>query len=249
MIGLSVMIDRCVVPPRGSMHITPLVSMSSAGGYSPSDPRDSRDPDLDIVKLVLLASAVVFVVAGAIWLTRRGYGRGFPGRPPAGPLRRGGPLPDFVAADEQGDPVRSTELVGSPTVLLFVRGSWCPFCTAQVADLTRYYKDIVDLGGKLILVTPKPLETTRRVAEFFEVEFDFWLDESLAVAKRLELVHTAGVPEAYLGEYGADTVWPTALVVDAAGIVRYVGLSKRIVDRPDPRTLLKELRKTMVASQ
>lgn len=199
---------------------------------------------MDILKIGLVASAAVFILVGAIWLMRRRY----PGRPPAGPLRRGRPLPDFAASDEQGDPVRSTELVGSPTVMLFVRGSWCPFCTAQVADLTRYYKDIVDLGGKLILVTPKPLETTRRVAEFFEVEFDFWLDESLAVARQLELVHAAGVPEDYFGEYGSDTVWPAALVVDAAGIIRYVELSKRIVDRPDPRALLGELRKTIGSS-
>lgn len=197
------------------------------------------------MKLLLVLSAVAFVVAGAIWLTRRSY----PGRPGAKPLVRGQPIPDFTATDERGNPVRATDLAGSPTVMLFVRGSWCPFCTAQVEELTRFYKDIVDLGGKIILVTPKPLETTRRVAEFFEVEFEFWLDESLAVAKQLDLLHATGVPEDYLGEYGRDTVWPTALVIDAAGIVRFIELSKRIVDRPDPRVLLRELKKTLADSQ
>ena len=54
------------------------------------------------------------------------------------------------------------------------------FCSKQVKNLTGYYKDIVDLGAKLIVITPKPLETTRRVAQFFEVEFDFWLDDAFA---------------------------------------------------------------------
>ena len=127
--------------------------------------------------------------------------------------------------------------------MLFVRGNWCPFCTKQVEGLTRNYKDIVDLGAKLIFVTPKPLETTRRVAEFFEVEFDFWLDDELNAAKQLGLVMTAGVPDGSQKEYGSDTVWPTALVIDASGIIRYSKLSRLVIDRPDPKLLLTELRK------
>lgn len=165
--------------------------------------------------------------------------KGGPGIPEA--LRPGHPLPDFAIADEQGNPIRSVQIVGSPTVMLFVRGNWCPFCASQVQDLTGYYKDIVDLGAKLIFVTPKPLETTRRVAKFFEVEFDFWLDAGLEAAKQLDLVMAAGVPEDHRKEYGEDTVWPTALVIDAAGIIRYAKLSRFLTDRPDPKILLDQL--------
>lgn len=158
-------------------------------------------------------------------------------------LRPGRSLPDFAVTDEQGNPIRSVQAIGSATVMLFVRGNWCPFCTRQVADLTGHYKDIVDLGAKLVLVTPKPLETTRRVAEFFEVEFDFWLDEELKAANQLGLVMPIGVPRDHRKEYGEDTVWPTALVVDAAGIIRFAKISRFIIDRPDPKVLLRELRK------
>ncbi len=158
-------------------------------------------------------------------------------------LKSGHSLPDFPAADEQGNPIRSLQVVGSPTVMLFVRGNWCPFCTQQVEGLTRHYKDIVDLGAKLIFVTPTPLETTRRVAEFFEVEFDFWMDNELAAANQLGLVMSAAVPGDSQKEYGTDTVWPTALVIDAAGIIRYSKLSRMDIDRPDPKLLLTELKK------
>ena len=95
------------------------------------------------------------------------------------------------------------------------------------------------------MVTPKPQETTRRVAEFFEVEFEFWLDDDLSVAQQLGLLHESGVPGDHQREYGADTVWPTALVVDPDGIIRYTNLSKFIVDRPNPEILLRELRKAL----
>ena len=189
--------------------------------------------------LVSLIGIAVFAIAAWLWVTRRGL-RATPSQ-----LKPGSPLPDFRAADEQGDPVRSIELHGSPAVLLFVRGNWCPFCSRQVSNLTQHYRDIVDLGARLILITPKPLETTRRVAEFFKVEFDFWLDDQLAVTEQLGLLQKGGVPGDYDKEYGKDTVWPTAMVVDAAGIIRYTELSKHISDRPDPETLLREIRKTL----
>jgi len=189
--------------------------------------------------IIIAVTIVVVLLGGWIWVTRRSL------RPVPAQLKPGCPLPDFHAIGEQGDPVRSTALHGSPTVILFVRGNWCPFCSAQVKDLTQYYKNIVDLGAKLVLLTPKPLETTRRVAQFFEVEFDFWLDDSLVVTEQLGLLQKAGVPGDYNKEYGSDTVWPTALVVDAAGIIRYTELSKRISDRPDPELLLRELKKTL----
>jgi peroxiredoxin len=163
-------------------------------------------------------------------------------------LRPGRPLPDFPATDEHGKPVRSVQVIGSPTVMLFVRGNWCPFCSSQVEYLTKYYKDTVDAGAKLIFVTPKPLETTRRVAEFFEVDFEFWLDDGLKAAKQLGLIMPAGVPEDHRKEYGDDTVWPTALVIDAAGIIRFARLSRLVIDRPDPKRLLRELRKLQQVS-
>lgn len=187
--------------------------------------------------LIIVAGAAV--AALAYWRLRK------TGRPVPAVLRHGQPLPDFRAVDENGDPVRSTELHGTATVMLFVRGNWCPFCSAQVEDLTVHYKDIVDVGARLILVTPKPLETTRRVADFFKVEFDFWLDEDLTATKQLGLLLEAGVPQDHKKEYGVDTIWPTALVIDRSGIIRYTELSKLIFDRPNSKTLLKELKKAL----
>jgi peroxiredoxin len=193
------------------------------------------------MNIEIAVGAGVLILVGLVWfaLQTKSGGRS------TSALQVGQPLPDFHAVDEQGDPVRSTELVGTATVMLFVRGNWCPFCSSQVENLTSHYKNIVDLGGRLIFVTPLPLETTRRVAEFFEVEFDFWLDESLAIARQLGLFHEVAVPVDHRKEYGADTVWPTALVIDRAGIIRFTELSDHISDRPDPQVLLRELRRAV----
>jgi len=180
----------------------------------------------------------IVVVAGLI-LALRKKARG---RPVPDILKPGQRLPDFQAIDEDGNSVSSSDLAGAPAILLFVRGSWCPFCSKQVANLTKVYKEITDSGAKLILITPKPLDTTRRVANIFGVDFQFWLDDSLKVAKQLGLVLEAGVPDDYRKEYGEDTLWPTSLVVDANGVIKFTELSRFIVDRPNPEKLLKVLR-------
>lgn len=181
---------------------------------------------------------LVVVVAGLLYALRDKAR----GRPVPDGLKPGQPLPGFQAIDEDGNRVSSAELAGAPAILLFVRGSWCPFCSKQVASLTKVYKEITDSGAKLILVTPKPLAMTRRVADMFGVDFRFWLDDSLAIAKQLGLVLKAGVPDDYRKEYGEDTLWPTSLVIDANGVIKFTELSRFIADRPNPEKLLKVVR-------
>lgn len=187
--------------------------------------------------ITLLFGALAVIIVIFLYWRRRISGRPIPPL-----LQPGQPLADFSAIDEDGNPVRSNESKGQPTVMVFVRGNWCPFCTSQVKDLSSHYKDIVDLGARLILVTPKPLQTTRRVAEIFQVEFDFWLDSDLVVAKQLSLLAESAVPKKNREQYGSDTVWPTSLVIDSNGVIRYTELSRFIMDRPDPKKLLRELR-------
>ncbi len=182
----------------------------------------------------ILVAAIVIVAVVLFLLRDRIRGKAVPSG-----IKPGNPLPEFSALDEDGNAISSTELSGRPTVLLFVRGSWCPFCSKQVHDLTRYYKEINDAGARLIFVTPKPLDTTRRVAELFNVDFEFWRDGDLAIGRELGLVHDAGVPGKQRAEFGTDTLWPTSLIVDADGVIRHTELSRFIADRPNPEKLLR----------
>ncbi|HSM30099.1 MAG TPA: peroxiredoxin family protein [Woeseiaceae bacterium] len=185
----------------------------------------------------------LLLAAGGAYLYYRMRGA----RPVPEQLRPGKPLPAFEALDESGKRLRSRDLRGTPVVMIFVRGNWCPFCSRQVRNLTGYYKEIVDLGAKLVFVTPRPQETTKRVAEFFDVDLEFWLDESLSATRDLGLLLESAVPKDYYPEYGSDTIWPTSLVIDADGIIRHVEMSKHIIDRPNPKTLLSELRSAINA--
>jgi len=50
--------------------------------------------------------------------------------------------PDFTLSDNSGKQITLSEAVkNAPVVLVFYRGSWCPFCARQLADLRGLIKD------------------------------------------------------------------------------------------------------------
>lgn len=155
-------------------------------------------------------------------------------------------LPDITLRDDQGEPVTWQDLSGKPAVVIFLRGSWCPFCNSQVKDLTNHYREINATGAGLVFVTPKPLDTTRRVAEIFDVDFTFWIDENLAMAKALGIHATDEVPKDLREKFGSDTVKPTSVIIDANGMIAYATTSNDVRARPEPELLLGELRKLSV---
>lgn len=191
---------------------------------------------MTILSIAIVATIAIIVLA-VIFRDR------IRGRQTPAAIRPGKPLPAFEAIDEDGNRVSSADLIGAPAVLLFVRGTWCPFCSRQVQNLTGIYKEINDCGARLVLVTPRPLDTTRRVADLFGVQFEFWLDESLDIARQFGLLLESGVPDDHRGEYGSDTLWPTSLVVDGKGVIRHTEVSRFMADRPNPQKLLAALKK------
>ncbi|MEM7612384.1 MAG: redoxin domain-containing protein [Pseudomonadota bacterium] len=143
-------------------------------------------------------------------------------------------LPSFSCVLEDGSEVSSDSLRGGKSVLLFVRGSWCPFCSEQVQSLTDHYRKITEEGGRLIIVTRRPLDTTKRVAEQFAVKFEFWLDSDLSAAQTLNLIDGEEIPDRFHEDFGRRTILPTVLVTDRDNAIRYSYRSAKPSDRPDP---------------
>jgi peroxiredoxin len=189
--------------------------------------------------LVLTGATVLVLLLLGVLLVARLMRR--PGARASSRLVRGQRIPDFRVYTEDGESVGPSELHGLPAVIIFLRGNWCPFCSSQVEELARHYREISELGARLIFVVPKPQETTRRVADHFGVDFTFWLDPDLSAARRLHILDERGVPEEHREVYGSDTLRPVSVVVDREGIIRYAYQSEDIRERPDPENFIKVL--------
>lgn len=79
------------------------------------------------------------------------------------PLLNGQFAPNTTLKMADGSPVSLSALVmQKPTIVLFYRGGWCPYCNEQLAQLKDIEGDLVDLGYQILAISP---ETPQRLQE------------------------------------------------------------------------------------
>ncbi len=71
------------------------------------------------------------------------------------PLLLGSEMPDAAMQTIDGKPTRLKHQVnGKPTVLVFYRGGWCPYCNTQLSELRKIRKPLEDMGYQMIAISP-----------------------------------------------------------------------------------------------
>ncbi len=191
------------------------------------------------------AGATPLWLAGAGWVGLLLYVYWYSrfGREPSMRLVIGAPLPEFTVTDAEGRAFSSRSLAGKPSVLVFYRGNWCPFCMAQVKQLASRYQELDALGVRVALISPQPYDKNRQLAARFGVNFEFLTDRDNAAARILELEDRHGLPLGMqMMGYDSDTVLPTVIVTDKEGRVRWVHETDSYRIRPEPDVYLQVLR-------
>lgn len=96
------------------------------------------------------------------------------------PLMNGQTIPNVTVKTPQGVPVSLRALVmQKPTIFIFYRGGWCPYCNSQLAALKDIEQDLVDSGYQVVAISPE--SPNRLLEQKLETEFAVQLfsDESL----------------------------------------------------------------------
>jgi len=156
----------------------------------------------------------------------------------------GNKLPEFRLDDADGKAVGSEDLRGSPTVLLFYRGNWCPLCMAQIREMVRRYQEMHDLGIKVVLISPQPDQHTKALAGMHEVPFHFLIDTENKLAQSLGIAVDYGVPVGVPGGYAPHTVMPTVVVTNGNGTIVFSDQTDNYRVRPEPDVFLAILRRS-----
>ncbi len=151
-------------------------------------------------------------------------------------------LPDVPLLDSEGHEISSAEFRGTPSVLLFYRGNWCPLCMAQIKEVAGQYREISKRGAQVVLISPQDQQKTRALAAKFDVPFRFFVDAGGRAAQALGILHRGGLPSGMgvLG-YDYDTVLPTVIVTDAQGKILLSDQTDNYRVRPEPEIFLRAL--------
>ena len=185
--------------------------------------------------IVAIASVVNFALY-LFWYSRFG-------RFPDARLDVGSSLPEFAAVELDGTPFDSRSLIGSPAVLLFYRGNWCPLCMAQIDEIVERYEQLEKLGVQVCLISPQSADHSKRLAEKHGVAFRYLIDRDNAAAEALGIGVRNGVPLGVPGDYPADSVMPTLIVTTASGTIVFSDQTDNYRVRPEPDVFLAILRR------
>ena len=83
------------------------------------------------------------------------------------PILIGSQIPDVTIKTAEGNDVQLRDVVAQkPTVLIFYRGGWCPFCNRHMAELNSIQGDLVNEGYQVIAISPdRPEKLQQSVAQ------------------------------------------------------------------------------------
>jgi len=100
------------------------------------------------------------------------------------PLLNGTTAPNVTVKTVDGSTVSlQALLMQKPTVLIFYRGGWCPYCSRQLAELKSIEQDLVNEGYQVLAISPESPE--KLSSQKLETEFAVTLisDESLSAIR------------------------------------------------------------------
>lgn len=174
--------------------------------------------------------------------------------PQAHPLGPGDEVSPFELPNAVGRRVSSTDLmVRGPLVVVFYRGSWCPWCNLQLKALQDNLEEIHQLGAQLVAISPMTPDNSLTFAEKKGLTFEVLSDHGFAVARSFGLVYelkpamqafheAIGVDLAqFNGDEGLELLMPATYIIDDGVVVARVEVDFR--DRMDPLEVIAALQK------
>jgi peroxiredoxin Q/BCP len=99
-------------------------------------------------------------------------------------LQAGDQAPDFELPDQNGDPVKLSDLKGQTVVLYFYPRADTPGCTAQACGVRDRGSEYEAAGVRVIGVSPDTVEAVKKFADKFGLDFTLLADADHAVAEK-----------------------------------------------------------------
>ena len=171
------------------------------------------------------------------------------------PLGVGDSVPDGTLTTIEGKKVGLKALITQkPSVLIFYRGGWCPFCNLQMGQLVKIELDLEKMGYQVLAITPDQPEKLKESLDKHQINYTLLSDSPMEVTRKFKLAYKVS-PEilAKMKGFGVDLdaatgnhlhmlPVPAAYVVDTKGHIHFVYYNPDIKVRVNPDDLLKAAR-------
>lgn len=152
----------------------------------------------------------------------------------ARPIGIGAKAPDVPVRNVDGATVRlGTLFAAKPTVLIFYRGSWCPYCNRHLAALAELEPQLLALGYQILAVSPDAAAGLRKATEKNKLNYQLISDRDMHAAKAFGVAFrvSENTAKSYTSKgidlapiLSGDGYWlpvPAVYVIGRDGVIRF----------------------------
>ncbi len=167
------------------------------------------------------------------------------------PLGVGDWAPTATLRRPDGQAVDLADLYAAkPTVLIFYRGGWCPYCSTHLGQIATVEPQLVAMGYQVLAISPDRPEELQSTLDKQGLAYQLLSDSPMELARAFRLAFTvdAATRETYRG-YGIDLEGasgfshhllpvPAVYIVDTDGVIRFAHWDADYKQRLSPGALL-----------
>ena len=100
------------------------------------------------------------------------------------PLLVGSKVPPLILLTTESEAYDLTAAIAKkPTVIIFYRGSWCPYCNLHLSELKDAESELLELGYQIIAISPDKPENLKTSIEKHKMKYQLLSDSKMEAAK------------------------------------------------------------------
>jgi len=170
-------------------------------------------------------------------------------------LKAGDAIPDVTLRTEENKEVSLRKLVSEkPTVLIFYRGGWCPFCNRHLQALVGIEDDLNKAGAQLLAISMDQPSKLKETPDRDKLHYRLLSDSNAAAATAFGIAFKLddATVEKYKGHginldaaTGSDRhilPHPAVFVADTSGKIRFAHVNSDYKVRLEPKKILEAAR-------
>ena len=166
------------------------------------------------------------------------------------PILIGETLPNAYFQNAEGESVQlKAVLEEKPTVLVFYRGGWCPYCNVQLSGLVDIEEEVLELGYQIVAISPDDFKNLQATIENNNTKYKLLSDPNGEFIQEIGIAFkTSSSLKEYIigkgqkGETSSVMPAPTVMIVDKKGVIKFEYINPNYKERISGEMLLSVLK-------
>jgi peroxiredoxin len=174
----------------------------------------------------------------------------------------GDAVPAGEVRTDAGEAVSLSDLVaGKPTVLIFYRGGWCPYCNRHLSALAEVAPKLEQAGFQLLAISPDRPEKLRAKPDLSKLPYTLLSDSGMDLCRSFGIAFKVddALVIKYRDSHGIDLEGdsgethhllphPSVFIVDGDGTIRFAHVDPKYKVRLDPEVILESAQAVLADS-